>query len=136
MKFYSSMANFASLAVKMQKLDTAIAGRSWVAAMKAAEYGLKHNEGLDEELGCFAVLACLSYEKIMRTGSADEFLLALAEKHSNLECLSLAKIRLLLNRGQVKEAEGVARQLSKSDTYEIFCRSENFIEALFGAAER
>jgi hypothetical protein len=136
MKFFSSMTNFASLAVRMEQLDTGIAARSFVAALKAADYALKANETLTEELACFVIISCTKYERLMHTGAADQLLLDLGMRNVNSEVLTLATIRILLNRGDRAGAEKLAKTLPGEDLYQTFCRSENFVSELMAASSR
>jgi hypothetical protein len=134
MKFFSMMLNFASLAVKMQKIDTAFATRAFLAALKAADYALKEGEDLNDELACFVAIACVHYEKLVGSGAAETLLMQLGAQYPTLESLALARIRALLNKGKVFEAENIARAISTADVYDTFCRSEQFIGELLAIA--
>ncbi len=130
MKHFSAMINFASLAVRMEKLDTGLAGRAFLAALKAADYGLSQNEKLNEDLACFLVISCLKYERLLRSGAGNKLLLDLGERQPDIEVLSLARIRILLNDGDKASAEVLAKQISSDDVYKTFLRSEELVGRL------
>ncbi len=129
-KLYSTMLNFASLALKMEGIDTRLAGRTFLAALKAADYAVKEDEPLNEELACFVVLSCINYERVINSGAAEALLEEIGQRHPNLEAIGLARIRILLNSGRRNEAEVLARALSADDVYDTFCRSDLFVESL------
>ena len=136
MKFFSMMLNFSSLAVNMLKVDSVMAGRTLVAALKAADYGLKEGEQLDEELACSAIIACINYERIIGSGAAETLITQLGERYPHLETLALARIRMLLNRGEQGAAEGLARVFSEADVYATFCKSEKFVGELLSVMNK
>jgi len=129
-KYFSMMLNFASLATRLEVLDTSTASRAFLAALKSAQYALNENEILNDELACFVILACLNYERLIRTGAAETFLFEVAQRNPQMEVLSLACIRELLNKGNLAQAEKLARTISNDDVTGTFQRSETFVTEL------
>jgi hypothetical protein len=134
-RYLASMANFSSYACKVQRIDTSSAVCAAIASMKAAEQALKFGEMLDMDLACYLLLACAIYERYIGTGTSETLLFEAYERQPSLEPLAVGKLRALLHRGEIAEAENFAKRISCIPHRELFAKSELFIEELCRTAQ-
>ena len=90
---------------------------------------------LDNDIACFLILACVSYERHLHTGAGDAFILEVAERQPSLETLALAKLRILLNRGDIGGAKLLASSISMNDHEDVFMLSEKFVSDLVAGVD-
>lgn len=110
-RFIAAMANYASLGITMERLKMHGPARAYLAAVRALEQSLDHNEEVREALAAVAVFACARYESYMTSGAGDAILHRLAERFPQLPIFGLARVRSHLNRGEFAEAERWARRV-------------------------
>jgi Glycosyl transferases group 1 len=126
-KFLAAMGNFAILGYRAEGLDSAVAARSYLTAMKCLEHAINANEVIDSQLASYAVLACCKYDQYLKTGAGHRMLEQLCDFYPNEVVLKASKIRGLLNQGQFELAQQVAKALSSDDSSDVFRRAEKLI---------
>lgn len=129
-KFFGAMSNYATLGLRSEEIDTTVATKSYVSAMKCLDTALQQNETLDSQLACFVVFTCLKYEQYVKTGSGNEMLLKAREAFANEAVLNVATVRHYLNSGQFEAAKQLAVQISPEDAPVTFLRSENLVRMI------
>ena len=134
MRFFSSMVNFSTLGVRLEKIDPGLAGSAYVHALKAGEEALSRGEPLHEEAACFIVIAVARYEARLNSGAANEFLRRCSQRYPANATIKLAQIRASLNQGDRSEAERLARELTPADPAITFSKSEEFVGELIAKA--
>lgn len=130
-KFFSAMANYAALGQRLEKLDTSLAIRAFVATMKAAESALSAGEELDSHLACLLIAGAFRYDQKVGSDAGARLLVEAADAYPGVPLMRLAHIRTLLNCGDLVRAEALAREMSPSkEPAEVFNISDGFVTDL------
>lgn len=129
-----AMANHTTYALRLEKFDTSVASRAYLAALRAAQLGLERKEPVNDDLAGLIVLACLRYDTYLNTGGGALLLGAMAEAYPDITIFSLAYIRTLLNRGAYSEAKSLASRFVPQDPAQLFESAEQVISTLLREA--
>ena len=133
-RYFSMAINFYLLSRKMDTIDTAMAAQSLLQSMKLFEQGVKFGEKLVESMAFFAVLASLEYDRRLTSKAGRDLLNELQEAYSYIPLLNMARLRSLLNQGNIQEAEAFARRhMPEVDTKEAFETSEKIVSIVLSA---
>ena len=111
-RFLGSMLNFGILSLPLEKKDTAICGKSLIAALRAAEQSLEFNEKPNELQTFYFIVSAIRYDRILGSTAGTEMIHRFAEAHPENMAIGLTKVRALLNSGRVADAKAYAHQLA------------------------
>lgn len=130
MKFFAAMGNFAILGFRAEKIDTTVAARSYLTAMKCLDQAIRAGEDMDSQIASYSVLACCKYDQYLKTGAGSQMLEQLADAYPNEVVFKASKLRGLLNQGKFELAKQIAEQMSGDSETDTYSRVETLINMI------
>ncbi|MCO6430274.1 MAG: glycosyltransferase family 1 protein [Deltaproteobacteria bacterium] len=131
-RHFSMAANFTGLAtrLRMKNIDDIAQKPALILAMRAVEQGLQSEEPLREECALQIITAAFLFDITCNSSSGRSMLDRLCEAYPKLMALKFAKIRVLLNQGQIAEARKLSERISPLPPEETFSKVEELMSSL------
>lgn len=129
-KYFSWMVNLGVLSHRLFAIDAGLSKRALVPCMKAAEAAMKAGEALTEDLAMFLVHNICAYEQVFNTGGGVRLLNEMVEAYPRIPLLKVAKLRAILNQGNIELAKQIASELSPKPPEETFRNAEEVISMI------
>ena len=129
-KFFSAMARYCTLGLGSEKIDTAVASKSYISAMKCMNMALANHENFDSQLACFTVFACYKYDRFLGGNAGSDMLKKVGEAFPQEPVLKVAALRNYLNQGFYELANELAAKISTESVDVTFKRAEDLIKLI------
>lgn len=129
-KRYAMFVNFSVLARRMDYVDTSYAKKALLHAMRIIDDACRDGEPISTEVACLCVLSAVTYDKTFNSNAGEGLLLKLSEAYPEEKVLHLARIRGLLNRGAVPDAQKVAQDYFEDLPNVTFKNAEHVITTI------
>ena len=129
-KRYAMFVNFSVLARRMEDIDTGYAKKALLHAMRIIEDACQDLEPITTEVACLCVLSSISYDKTFNSDAGERLLQKLSEAYPQEKVLHLARIRGLLNRGALLDAQKVAENCFDEQAQVTFRNAEHVITTI------
>jgi hypothetical protein len=130
LKYLSAAANYCDLGFRAEKLDTGVATKSYISAMRCLDIAFSKNEPIDTQLACYAICTFLKYDHFLKLGSGNEMLHRAREIYPHEPILKIAHIRHYLNLGNFSQAKVLAGEISTSPVDVTYAKSEELIRMI------
>jgi hypothetical protein len=134
-KYLGGMINFHILARRLQKLDTNQMTKALIETMKLLEQGLCRSEVVTDEASFHAVSASIEYDRRLHSNAGAALINQMAEAYPDMLIFRVAKLRNLLNGGDLAQAEVLAREISQDDPQQTYQHAEHVISTLLNVGE-
>lgn len=122
-RLFSLMCNFATLAQRLERLESQWAMHALLEAMKMADFAVRDREELPAELASVAAVCCVRYDQRFRSTAGQELLQRLSVAYPAQDLFKLVMVNNLLNTGALAEATEIARQLGHEEQQLTFSRA-------------
>ncbi len=129
-RFYSAMINHGSIAILTHKKSGYYPIPALIAALNSAAHGMTHGCCPDDIHAAHLIRISSLYDQVIRTGAGNSLVLQFADAFPDNYVLQLAKIRLLLNTGQVSAARESATELEEGSPRSVFEKAEYAINLI------
>ena len=130
-KFFASMMASHILSGHMERHDGNLMIKALAEALESATRGLQAGEVMTNESACHLVIACLRYDRFVRSGAGQRVLTMVAEGYSSNVILQLAYLREMLNLGDREKAASIAKAISPGPLEDTFSEAERAIQGLW-----
>lgn len=129
-KFFSAMTGYCILSLRSESIDTTVAVKGYVSALRTIELALKNGEPIDSQIACFCVFACFKYDQFLGGNAGQQMLSLLREAYSDEPVLKIAVLRNMLNQGHYELARALASNISAEPTNVTFEKSEYLVRMI------
>lgn len=129
----AAMVNMHQLATRLNGIDTTLAVCAHAESMKLLEAAIAAVEKMDNVLSFYATRSALEYDRKSGLSGGAELLKRCFEVYPGMDVFVAARVRALLNQGQVQEAKKLVSELFACDADEAFRMCEHVIGEVFRA---
>lgn len=132
LRYSSMMVNFAILAQRLHQISTSqeTMFHVYISALRSIENAIAASEPINEEIAMYAVVIGFSYDVLTKHTSGRELLNKFAEAYPHLQVSAYAKMKILLDSGNVADATALAKKVSDETPEDLFKKIEELIQSL------
>jgi Glycosyl transferases group 1 len=126
----SAMVNFVYLSQQLLPDDPQTAATALVLALKEISFAVAHCEPMTDELACYAISACLEFDRLARETKGKRLLNIMIDTYPDQNILQLMRVREFLYNGQETEARSWIECHYDEPAEVILLRIESLLQIL------
>ena len=131
-RFFSLTPNFVWAATALAKVSQELQVHALEIAMGYIARGMREDPVPDSDLSAYLITACLEYDRLTSSGAGSRMIERLGERWPELPMVHVAKIWLLLEKGERQRAEQYALTFSGCPLPDTITHVKNIISTLTG----
>lgn len=126
----SALITFSKIGMQLSRRDRDLQLEPFRLALNSLEKAVELDNDLvveDEDEATYLIWAAFGFDSLSRSRRGGDLLKRAAERWPNLKVLELAKIKILLDQGEIAEAERLVGSTSNESPDVIFAKIEKFV---------